>query len=111
METVIKMRLSELNNSAIEKLKTIVRQLSAQDDPEFAILVNTNSNKIYFEQLQSSIDQLETGEILSFTMEEFDTYVKTNLSEMRTVQFSQLAIEEMNLLNQEMQNWYLKFLN
>lgn len=78
METVIKMRLSELNNSAIEKLKTIVRQSSAQDDPEFAILVNTNSNKIYFEQLQSSIDQLETGEVLSFTMEEFDTYVKTN---------------------------------
>lgn len=78
METVIKMRLSELNNSAIEKLKTIVRQSSAQDDPEFAILVNINPNKIYFEQLQSSIDQLEAGEFLSFTMEEFDTYVKTN---------------------------------
>jgi hypothetical protein len=81
METVIRLRLSELTNSTIEKLKAILRNSSDQEDPEIAILIQPDANKNYFEELYASIKQLEKGDVISFTMEELTEYTRQNKGE------------------------------
>ena len=83
METIIRLRLSELTEETISRVKKILGSTAKNSDPEINIVVDLNSddgNK-YFSKLNNSIEQIKKGDSISFTMEEFTEYVKTNFSE------------------------------
>ena len=82
METVIRLRLSELSSETILKVKKMVAAATSGGDPEVNIIVDLNDDSnAYFKKLNESIEQIERGEATSFTMEEFTEYVKSNFSE------------------------------
>ena len=80
METIIRLRLSELSVATIEKLRTILRSTSDNSDPEIAIVLDDSleRNKGFYKKLDASIDQLKNGNTVSFTMEEFTNYINAN---------------------------------
>ena len=76
METVIRLRLSELTEETISRVKKIISSAVNNADPEINILVDLEGedHDSYFSKLDDSIKQLERGEVTSFTMEEFEAY-------------------------------------
>ena len=72
MEAIIKIQANELDNTLVEKLKTM---LSGLKNPEIEIHITDNGNSEYFRQLAASIRQYEKGEVVSFTMEELTAYL------------------------------------
>ena len=79
METIISLKLSELTEQTLKRLKKILTDSSNNDDPEIKIFIGSDiSDKIeYFKDLDKSIKQYETGEVTTFLMEEFLEYAKS----------------------------------
>ena len=70
METVIKINPSELNTGLLSKIKEFIGNKKNID-----ITISLKEfNPDYVDALNHSIDQAESGNILSFTMEEFVAY-------------------------------------
>jgi hypothetical protein len=71
METVIKIKPSELNVSLLDKIKIFIGNKKNID-----ITISLNEfDPDYADALDRSIAQVESGEIISMTMEEFVAYV------------------------------------
>ena len=83
METVIRLRLSELTTATVEKIKNILRNSSDSIDPQITIVLEDDSRKEneYFKKLSASIEQAKQGETVSFTMEELTEYVNANFGQ------------------------------
>ena len=79
METVIRLRLSELTTSTLEKLKSMLRYGSEEADPQIKIVIDSDvDEELFANKMSTSIEQSKNGNTVSFTMEEFTNYVKTN---------------------------------
>ncbi len=86
MEALIRVRPDELKEDLLTKIKSLIRNA---DDTEIIIQVRDKSNVLlvnedpaaYWKQLQDSIADKEAGRTATFTMQEFEQYVKDNFSE------------------------------
>jgi hypothetical protein len=88
METVIKINLSELNASLLDKIRNLI---SGNDDAEITISVQDTPSKKYlrnetreeyFARLNKSIEQLKKGNVISFTPEALEEYSRNTLNEL-----------------------------
>lgn len=75
METIIRLRLSELTESTLGKIKQLLSSSATASDPQISITVESVDYKT---QLNKSIEQIKKGDTLSFTMEDLETYVTKN---------------------------------
>lgn len=82
METVIKIRPSELNANLIAVLKKLYGK---NDDVEITISVTSRGDSLvlreeseadYFKRLKQSVEDVEKGNVVSFTGEEFEALSK-----------------------------------
>lgn len=72
METIIKVRPSELNETLLEKIKKFI---GGKDNVDVTISLR-EYDKSYVDELDKSINEAERGEnLVSFTMEEFMAYI------------------------------------
>ncbi len=78
METIIRLRLSELTESTLDKIKKLLSASTDNQDPQINISVETAD---YNSQLDKSISQIKSGNTLSFTMEDLETYVTKNFKD------------------------------
>lgn len=74
METVIKVNPSELNSSLLEKIKEFI---GTNDNVDVTISLR-EFDPDYAEALDRSIEQAESGNVVSMTMEDLDVYVPKN---------------------------------
>ncbi len=83
METIIRLRLSELTEETFSQVKKILGSSAKNSDPEINIVVDFNSDaeNSYISKLNHSIEQIKNGDSVSFTMEELTEYVKSNVGE------------------------------
>jgi len=71
METIIKIRPSELNEGLLEKIKKFI---AGRDNIDVTISLK-EFDKTYVDDLNKSISDAEKGQdMISFTMEEFMSY-------------------------------------
>ncbi len=78
METIIRLRLSELTEATLGKIKKLLSSSASSSDPQISISVESND---YNTQLNKSIEQIKKGDTLSFTMEDLETYVTKNFKD------------------------------
>jgi len=80
METIIKVNPSELNKNLLDKIKKFI---GAGADAEITISINDGSIKTplrtegreqYFARLDKSLENIEKGNVVSFTAAEFKTF-------------------------------------
>jgi hypothetical protein len=71
METVIKVSPSELNPSLLEKIKKFIGNNNNVD----VVISLHEFDPQYADALDRSIEQSDSGDIVSMTMEEFTNYV------------------------------------
>ncbi len=80
METVIKLKLSELTDTFLQKLKDLVNQ-DANTEVTVTLKTPTKKRAIsgaeYLADLEESIRQTESGETVAFTWDEFKTLTET----------------------------------
>ena len=80
MEAVLRLHLSELTEKSISRIKDIFSKASGKNDPELIISLSTDLRESeYFDRLDASIKQYEAGETVSFTMESFEKYLKSDI--------------------------------
>ena len=72
MDTVIRLRPEELTNSFFEKLKTIA---STARRVEIRLDGVDATNNLSEAEIESRIKQLGTGKVVSFSMDELNTYI------------------------------------
>ncbi len=73
METIIRLRLSELTEETILRVKKMLGSSAPGEDPEINIVVDLNSD-----QLNKSIEEIKQRDAISFTMQELTEYVNCN---------------------------------
>ena len=78
METIIRLRLSELTEVTLGKIKSMLSSSSNNSDPQISITIDSND---YSAKLNQSIEQIKSGNALSFTMEEMETYITKNFKD------------------------------
>ncbi len=78
METIIRLRLSELTEATLGKIKKLLSSSAITADPQISITVDSGD---YPTQLNKSIEQIKKGDTLSFTMEDLETYVTRNFKD------------------------------
>jgi hypothetical protein len=70
METIIKIHPSELNQLLLDKIKTFIGEKNNID-----VTISIKEYDVdYFETLERSISEAETGNLVTMTMEEFVAY-------------------------------------
>jgi len=80
MEAVLRLHLSELTEKSISRIKDIFSKASGKNDPELIISLSTDLHgNEYFDRLDASIKQYETGDTVSFTMESLEKYLKSDI--------------------------------
>ena len=81
MDAVIRLHLSELTEKSISRIRDIFSKASGKNDPELIISLSPNLNRSeYFERLDASIKQYEEGNMVSFTMESLEQYLREDIS-------------------------------
>lgn len=70
METIIKVQPDELNKSLLNKIRKFIGK---KENIDITISVKEYDSE-YADELQTSIEQAEKGDIISLTMEEFVAY-------------------------------------
>jgi phage-related protein len=70
METIIKIHPSELNNNLLNKIRDFIGN---KENVDVTISLK-EYDPTYVDDLNRSIDQAESGNVISFTMEEFAAY-------------------------------------
>jgi hypothetical protein len=69
MQTVIKLKASELNQSFIKKVKDFIK---GREDADITVTINVED---YYSELKKSINDIESNNnLVSFTLEEFENY-------------------------------------
>ncbi len=86
MEAMIRLRASEFNESAFERIKSFLAgnanaelSIKISDEPQSFPFSETKEE--YFERLNKSIKNAEEGKVTTFTWNEFETYTKQLLNE------------------------------
>jgi hypothetical protein len=70
MKAFIKVKLSELNESLLERIKAL---FDGQEDTE--LIISFDSKQEYYKTLDRSIKDLESrNNLISFTLEELESY-------------------------------------
>ena len=70
METIIKVHPSELNSSLLNKIHEFI---AGKENVDVTISLK-EYDPAYVDELNRSIDQTESGDVISMTMEEFVAY-------------------------------------
>jgi hypothetical protein len=70
METIIKIHPAELNNTLLNKIRKFI---GSKENIDITISVK-EFDPAYADALDTSIEQAETGDVISLTMEEFVAY-------------------------------------
>ena len=86
MKTIIKVSPSELNESLLDKIKKII---GSTENAKIIISIHNRSEGYlrkesrdeYFDRLNESLEQLEKGNVVSFTAEEFENFSRQTLNE------------------------------
>lgn len=86
METIIKVNPSELNKSLLDKIKKFI---GTGENAEITISINDNvrgnlrseNKEQYFARLDKSIENLEKGNVIRFTANEFKNFSRQLLNE------------------------------
>jgi hypothetical protein len=78
METIIKVNSSELNKSLLDKIRKFIGN---KENAEITISITSakehsrnETREQYFARLDKSIENLETGNVVSFTTDEFKSF-------------------------------------
>ena len=78
MQTTIKVRLSELNISFLDKLKVAFAQLSPSQDPEIEIVLTEPTYDADFVSLVlHASEEIENGKKQVFTMDSLEEFMKS----------------------------------
>ena len=70
METIIKVHPSELNSNLLNKIREFI---AGKENVDVTISLK-EYDPAYVDELNRSIDQTESGDVISMTMEEFVAY-------------------------------------
>lgn len=88
METIIKINPSELNESLLDKIRNLISGkenaeiiISVQDTPPKKYLRNETRDE-YFARLNKSIEQLEKGNVISFSKDAWKEFSDNTLNEL-----------------------------
>lgn len=87
METVIKIRPSELTGALLDNIKKLVKgkknaeiTISIHEKPSKKYL-REETREEYFARLQNAIDRVEKGQVITFTAESFEDFSRIILNE------------------------------
>ena len=87
METIIKIRPIEFTSSLMENIQKMLMgkkhaeiTISIQDKPQKKYLRSETRDE-YFARLNESVNQLEKGNVITFTAESFEEFSRITLNE------------------------------
>ena len=78
MQTTVRVRLSEINPSFLEKLRVAFGQLAAVKDPEIDIVLNDVAyDPAFVELIRQSSKEMESGKTHVFTLESLQEFARS----------------------------------
>ena len=78
MDTIIRLRLSELSESVMNRIRKLLQESSVEKNPEISITLHETIVSKTESNLDNSIAQFHEGKVVSFTMDELDSYIRSN---------------------------------
>ena len=78
MQTIIRVRLSEINASFLEKLRIALGQLADEQDPELDIVLkDAEYDPTFVEMIRKSSGELAEGKMHVFTLESLKDFARS----------------------------------